>query len=115
MSLSHKTAARLLDRHRLLLQRRRHPPQRQIDPTAIPEQCRGRWIDAVDAVKAEAAFTAEHDDIAAFQPERLRGAVAAGLADPEQAIVAKRDGIDRRGKIDLVAILMQAHLRVLRV
>jgi hypothetical protein len=53
---------------------------------------------------------AAHDQhIARAQPEALRAPAALGIADPEQAIVAKADGDDGLREIGLVAVLMQAH------
>ena len=46
------------------LSRPRHPAQREIDPPALGQQRRGAGQDAVDAVKGEPAFAAEHHGVA---------------------------------------------------
>ena len=91
--------------------RRCHPPQGQVDPSALRQQGRGAGDDAVDAVEGEPRRPAEYDRVAGLEPERPGRIASLRAAEAEQRRIAERQRHDRRGKLLFVAVLVQAHLR----
>ena len=73
------------------LTRPRHPPQREIDPSALRQQRGGAGHDAVDAVEGEPRLAAEHQRIAGVKPQRAGRIAALAAADAEQAGIAERE------------------------
>src|SRR5262249_60929623 len=87
------------------------PPQREVDPAAVRQQGRRARYDPMDAVERQTRLAAEYDGITGGEAHGAGRVAALGPPDAKQAGVAERQRHHRRLEVELVAVLVQSHLR----